>query len=47
MAGLWTITAEPRDDVGLAHVMMRSGDLARTVIERYADNYIRRCSVPM
>jgi hypothetical protein len=36
---LWTITAEPREEGGLAHVM-RSGDLVRRVNERYVDNYM-------
>ncbi len=36
----WTITAEPHEEDGLAHVMMRSGDLVRRVSERYADDYM-------
>ena len=37
---LWTIIAEPREEGGLAHVVMRSGDLVRRVNERYADDYM-------
>jgi hypothetical protein len=37
---VWTITAEHREEHGLAHVIMRSGDLVRRVNERYADEYM-------
>lgn len=36
---VWTTTSEPREEGGLAHVMIRSGDLVRRVNERYADDY--------
>ncbi len=35
----WTVTAEPFQQHGLAHVVVRSGDLVRQVNERWADDY--------
>jgi hypothetical protein len=36
---VWTVTAPPREEHGLAHVVLRSGDLVRRVNERWADEY--------
>jgi len=36
----WTVTAEPREEHGLRHLMIRSGDLVRRVNERFADDYM-------
>jgi hypothetical protein len=36
---VWTITAEPYHEHGLAHVVLRSGDLVRRISERHADDY--------
>jgi len=36
----WTTVAAPREEHGLAHVIIRSGDLVRRVNERYADEYM-------
>jgi len=35
----WFVTAAPRDEAGLAQVVVRSGDLVRRVNERWADDY--------
>ena len=37
---VWTITGPAREEHGLVHVIMRSGDLVRRVNERYADDYM-------
>jgi hypothetical protein len=36
---VWTVHAEPHQGVGLDHVVIRSGDPARRVNERWADEY--------
>jgi hypothetical protein len=37
---VWTITAGPHEENGLAHVIMRWGDLVRRMNERFADDYV-------
>jgi len=37
---VWTVIAEPREEHGLGHVMLRSGDLVRRVNERFSDDYM-------
>jgi hypothetical protein len=36
---VWTVTGPPYQRDGLAHVVIRSGDLVRQVPERWADDY--------
>jgi hypothetical protein len=36
---VWTVTAEPREEHGLSHVVIRSGDLVRRINERWSDEY--------
>jgi hypothetical protein len=35
----WTVTSAPREQDGVAYLIIRSGDLVRRVDERWADDY--------
>ena len=37
---VWQVTAAPHQEHGLAHVILRSGDLVRKVNERWADDFM-------
>jgi hypothetical protein len=37
---VWIVTAEPFEQQGLSHVVVRSGDLVRQVNERWADEFM-------